>query len=329
MCYFDKWQYFISPPSFHQISFAYCELKFMTDIRETRETRETRDIKQGFSLASWTLNERRLNEWMATFHYYKHEFKGSWNTTFKHKASKYGMFRRPTYQTPIISLGNLIHFEWNRRVCEKALLVKFYAKLSLLCAKRDQPRFERSENRVWSVAPSLLQFLPNEHPSYTVSYARVSVRTWFVPTLHKPFFTWLLLPFLMQECQWGPDLSLHYRSPSSHGFYCRFLCKTVSEDLICPYTKEALLHMVFIAVSYARLQVRTWASLPPESSQVVAKGDGLRVKNVVWVVYLESKRYSRYLKNKYIIRKDPKNLTYLSSLYLIMSFTGFLIYKYT
>ena len=142
-------------------------------------------IKQGFSLASWTLNERRLNEWMATFHYYKHEFKGSWNTTFKHKASKYGMFRRPTYQTPIISLGNLIHFEWNRRVCEKALLVKFYAKLSLLCAKRDQPRFERSENRVWSVAPSLLLFLPHEHPSYTVSYARLSVRTWFVPTLHS------------------------------------------------------------------------------------------------------------------------------------------------
>ena len=35
MCYFDKWQYFISKPSFHQISFAYCELKFMTDIRET------------------------------------------------------------------------------------------------------------------------------------------------------------------------------------------------------------------------------------------------------------------------------------------------------
>ena len=63
-----------------------------------------------------------------------------------------------------------------------------------------------------------------------VFYARVSVRTWFVPTLHKPFFT----------C-----------------FYCRFLCKSVSEDLICPYTKEALLHMDFIAISYAKLYMRT------------------------------------------------------------------------
>merc|ERR1711860_108615 len=49
-------------------------------------------------------------------------------------------------------------------------------------------------------------------------------------TLHKPFFTWLLLPFL---------------------------CKTVSEDLICPYTKEALLQMDFIAISYAKLYLRT------------------------------------------------------------------------
>ena len=128
------------------------------------------------------------------------------------------------------------------------------------------------------------------------------------PCTKKPCFTPLLLLFLMQDCKWGPESWFVPRSPSSHGFYYCFLCKTASEDLICPYTKEGMLYMVFIAVSYARLQVRTWASLPPESSQVVAKGDGLRVKNVVWVVYLESKRYSRYLKNKYIIRKDPKNL---------------------
>ena len=109
----------------------------------------------------------------------------------------------------------------------------------------------------WGPDLSLHYRSPSSHVFIAVSYAKVSVRTWFAPTLQKPFFTWLLLPFLMQECQWGPDLSLHYISPSLHGFYCRFLCKTVSEDLICPYTKEALLHMDFIAISYAKLYLRT------------------------------------------------------------------------
>ena len=42
-----------------------------------------------------------------------------------------------------------IFFEWNRRVCEKALLVKFDQKLYERVG--DATRFERSENRVYSL----------------------------------------------------------------------------------------------------------------------------------------------------------------------------------
>ena len=54
--------------------------------------------------------------------------------------------------------------------------------------------------------------------------------------------------------QTAPFKIVNYTIPPSWPsfLYC-FLCKTVKEDLICPFTKEALLHMAFIAGSYARL----------------------------------------------------------------------------
>ena len=49
-----------------------------------------------------------------------------------------------------------------------------------------------------------------------------------------------------------PEIDREITNQSQPILHC-FLCKTVREDLICPFTKEAQLHMAFIAVSYARL----------------------------------------------------------------------------